>query len=710
MASFIFTLLSFLLSLVLLNQNIMYLKGVGPQRAEKLKKYFEIETVRDLLYNFPYRYVDRTKFYTINELTEGMDYIQLRGRITDFDAPEGEGRKRRIKAYFTDGTGYLQLVWFNGLKYVTENYTIGKEIVIFGKPSFFNGQISIIHPEIETLSPTTATRPQLVPRYHMSDKAGNLITQRNLAEWVTNALQLLRGKITDPLPASICMRHKFMPLEEALYKIHFPQNSEEIAAARARMKYEELFFLQLEILRYAQIKKEERGFYLPRVGEKFNTFYTNYLPFPLTEAQKRVIKEIRNDFITGKQMNRLVQGDVGSGKTLVAFLSCLIAIDNGFQSCLMAPTEILAEQHFQTLSQLASGLNINVCLLTGSVKGKKRKLIEESLAEGTVHLLVGTHALIEPNVNFKNLGLCVIDEQHRFGVKQRAQLWEKNTLPPHVLVMTATPIPRTLAMTLYGDLDVSIIDELPPGRKPIQTFHYYYKDLQRVFSGIRSELNVGRQIYVVYPLIKENERMDLLDLERGYELLTQELPNYQVGKLHGKMKPAEKDEVMKRFSEGKTHVLVATTVIEVGVNVPNASVMVIHHADRFGLAQLHQLRGRVGRGAEKSYCILLTNYELSEHTRRRMQIMVETTDGFIIAEEDLKMRGPGDLEGTAQSGLPFNLKVANLTKDADTMQTARDDANNLLNIDPNLTDPNHQLAVQHLKSLKKQFTNYANIS
>ena len=688
----------------------MYLKGVGPQRAEKLMKYFEIETVRDLLYNFPYRYVDRTKFYTINELTEGMDYIQLRGRITDFDAPEGEGRKRRIKAYFTDGTGYLQLVWFNGLKYVTENYTIGKEIVIFGKPSFFNGQISIIHPEIETLSPATATRPQLVPRYHMSDKAGNLITQRHLAEWVANALQLLRGKISDPLPAAICQRHEFMPLEEALRKMHFPNNSEEIARARARMKYEELFFLQLEILRYAQIKKTERGFYLPRIGTHFNTFYSDLLPFPLTEAQKRVIKEIRNDFITGKQMNRLVQGDVGSGKTLVAFLSCLIAIDNGFQTCLMAPTEILAEQHFQTLSQLASGLNINVCLLTGSVKGKKRKLIEESLAEGTVHLLVGTHALIEPNVNFKNLGLCVIDEQHRFGVKQRAQLWEKNTLQPHVLVMTATPIPRTLAMTLYGDLDVSIIDELPPGRKPIQTFHYYYKDLQRVISGIRSELNVGRQIYVVYPLIKENERMDLLDLERGYELLTQELPNYQVGKLHGKMKPAEKDEVMKRFSEGKTHVLVGTTVIEVGVNVPNASVMVIHHADRFGLAQLHQLRGRVGRGAEKSYCILLTNYELSEHTRRRIQIMVDTTDGFVIAEEDLKLRGPGDLEGTAQSGLPFHLKVANLTKDADTMQTARDDANNLLNIDPNLTDPNHQLAVQHLKSLKKQFTNYANIS
>lgn len=688
----------------------MYLKGVGPQRAEKLKKYFEIETVRDLLYNFPYRYVDRTKFYTINELTEGMDYIQLLGHITDFDAPEGEGRKRRIKAYFTDGTGYLQLVWFNGLKYVTQNYTIGKDIIVFGKPSFFNGQISIIHPEIEALSPATATRPQLVPRYHMSDKAGNLITQRHLAEWVANALQLLRGKISDPLPAAICRRHEFMPLEEALRKMHFPNNSEEIARARTRMKYEELFFLQLEILRYAQIKKTERGFYLPRIGTHFNTFYSDLLPFPLTEAQKRVIKEIRNDFITGKQMNRLVQGDVGSGKTLVAFLSCLIAIDNGYQTCLMAPTEILAEQHYQTLSQLASRLNINIRLLTGSVKGKQRKHIEEGLAEGTLHLLVGTHALIEPNVRFKNLGLCVIDEQHRFGVKQRAQLWQKNSLPPHVLVMTATPIPRTLAMTLYGDLDVSVIDQLPPGRKPIQTFHYFYSDLQRVISGIRSELRAGRQAYVVYPLIKENERMDLLDLERGYEFLTQAFPDYQVGKLHGKMKPAEKDEVMKRFSQGALHILVATTVIEVGVNVPNASVMVIHHADRFGLAQLHQLRGRVGRGAEKSYCILLTNYERSDHTRQRMQIMVDTTDGFVIAEEDLKLRGPGDLEGTAQSGLPFHLKVANLTKDADTMQTARDDAARILEEDPTQTSPTYQHTYTHLTQLKRENTNYSNIS
>ena len=687
----------------------MYLKGVGPQRAEKLKKYFEIETVRDLLYNFPFRYVDRTKFYRINELMEGMDYIQLRGQITDFDAPEGVGSKRRIKAFFTDGTGYIHLVWFNGLKYVTSNYKVGQEIIIFGKPSFFNGQISIVHPEIETVE-KAALDGQMMPRYHMTDKVGNAISQRNLSDWVKTALDIVKGKITDPLPEGILRDRDFLPLETALRYMHFPKNAEEVAKARARLKFEELFFLQLEILRYAQKKKAERGFYLPRVGENFNTFYADHLPFSLTGAQKRVVKEIRNDFISGKQMNRLVQGDVGSGKTLVAFLACLIAIDNGFQACLMAPTEILAEQHFQTLASFAKGLNVKVELLTGNVKGKHRKAIEEGIQNGTIQLLVGTHALIEPNVVFKNIGLCIIDEQHRFGVKQRAQLWKKNTLPPHVLVMTATPIPRTLAMTLYGDLDVSVIDELPPGRKPIQTFHYYYKDANRVIEGIKSELAKGRQVYVVYPLIKENEKMDLLDLERGHSQLVEALPNYKVSKLHGKMSPAEKETAMQQFADGETHVLVATTVIEVGVNVPNASVMVIQHADRFGLAQLHQLRGRVGRGAERSYCILLTNYELSEHTRRRMQIMVETTDGFIIAEEDLKLRGPGDLEGTAQSGLPFNLNVANLTKDADIMEQARNAAANIIEADPQQSHPAFQQCYQHLKDLKKQYVNYSDIS
>lgn len=687
----------------------MYLKGVGPQRAEKLKKYFEIETVRDLLYNFPFRYVDRTKFYRINELMEGMDYIQLRGKITDFDAPEGVGSKRRIKAFFTDGTGYIHLVWFNGLKYVTSNYKVGEEIIIFGKPSFFNGQISIVHPEIELVA-KASVEGQMMPRYHMTDKVGNAITQRNLSDWVKTALEMVKGKITDPLPEGILRDRDFLPLETALRYMHFPKNAEEVAKARARMKFEELFFLQLEILRYAQKKKAERGYYLPRVGDNFNTFYNDHLPFSLTNAQKRVVKEIRNDFISGKQMNRLVQGDVGSGKTLVAFLACLIAIDNGFQACLMAPTEILAEQHFQTLASFAQGLNVKVELLTGNVKGKHRKAIEEGIQNGTIQLLVGTHALIEPNVVFKNIGLCIIDEQHRFGVKQRAQLWKKNTLPPHVLVMTATPIPRTLAMTLYGDLDVSVIDELPPGRKPIQTFHYYYKDANRVIEGIKSELAKGRQVYVVYPLIKENEKMDLLDLERGHNQLVEALPNYKVSKLHGKMSPTEKETAMQQFADGETHVLVATTVIEVGVNVPNASVMVIQHADRFGLAQLHQLRGRVGRGAERSYCILLTNYELSEHTRRRMQIMVETTDGFIIAEEDLKLRGPGDLEGTAQSGLPFNLKVANLTKDADIMEQARNAAATIIDADPQQSHPAFQQCYQHLKNLKKQYVNYSDIS
>ena len=688
----------------------MYLKGVGPHRAERLKKHFEIETVRDLLYNFPYRYVDRTKFYNINELMEGMDYIQLRGHITDFDTPEGEGRKRRIKAFFTDGTGYIQLVWFNGIKYVTESYKVGKELVIFGKPSFFNGQISIIHPEIEVVSPNHAPRQQVMPRYHMSEKAGGLITQRNLTEWVSIALEMLSGKIADPLPASLIQEYNFVSLERALQMMHFPKNAEEVAIARQRMKFEELFFLQLEILRYAESKKSERGFYMPRVGALFNSFYSDHLPFTLTDAQKRVVKEAHADFISGKQMNRLVQGDVGSGKTLVAFLCCLIAIGNGFQACLMAPTEILAEQHFNTLSSFAHKLGINIQLLTGNVKGKQRKSIEEGTSNGEVNLLVGTHALIEPNVVFKNLGLCIIDEQHRFGVKQRAQLWKKNTLPPHVLVMTATPIPRTLAMTLYGDLDVSVIDELPPGRKPIQTFHYYYKDFSRVLEGIRSELQQGRQVYVVYPLIQENERVDLLDLERGHEELTQALPQYKVGKLHGKMKPAEKETVMQQFANAETHVLVATTVIEVGVNVPNASVMVIQHADRFGLAQLHQLRGRVGRGAEKSYCILLTNYELSEHTRRRMQIMVDTTDGFVIAEEDLKLRGPGDLEGTAQSGLPFNLKVANITKDADIMQQAREEASKIIHNHTTRTPQEIKTAYDHLLQLKNLTANYSHIS
>lgn len=687
----------------------MYLKGVGPQRAEKLKKYFEIETVRDLLYNFPYRYVDRTKFYRINELMEGMDYIQLRGKITDFDAPEGVGSKRRIKAFFTDGTGYIQLVWFNGLKYVTSNYKVGQEIIVFGKPSFFNGQISIVHPEIDLVEKASLDG-QMIPRYHMTDKVGNAITQRNLSDWVKTALEFVKGKINDPLPEEILHERGFLSLETALRYMHFPKNAEEVAQARQRLKFEELFFLQLEILRYAQKKKTERGFYLPRVGENFNKFYADHLPFSLTNAQKRVVREIRNDFISNTQMNRLVQGDVGSGKTLVAFLSCLIAIDNGFQACLMAPTEILAEQHFQTLSSFAEGLNVKVELLTGNVKGKQRKSIEEGLLNGCVHLLVGTHALIEPNVVFKNLGLCIIDEQHRFGVKQRAQLWKKNTLPPHVLVMTATPIPRTLAMTLYGDLDVSVIDELPPGRKPIQTFHYYYKDSSRIIEGIKSELAKGRQVYIVYPLIKENERMDLLDLERGYNQLVEILPQYKIGQLHGKMKPIDKEEAMQRFANGETQVLVATTVIEVGVNVPNASVMVIQHADRFGLAQLHQLRGRVGRGAEKSYCILLTNYELLENTRRRMQIMVETTDGFVIAEEDLKLRGPGDLEGTAQSGLPFNLKVANLTKDITIMEQARHAATRIIETDPQQSLPAYQNCYHHLKNLKKQYINYADIS
>lgn len=693
----------------ILAQDIKYMKGVGPHKADLFKKHLKITSLRDLLYNFPFRYIDRTEILTINRLVDGMDYVQLRGKIVDFDAPQGEGTKRRIRAIFTDGTGYLDLVWFNGIKYVTDNYKIGQDMLILGKPTFFNGRPNIVHPEIETVNEQKGIRKAMYPRYHMSEKLEGRITQRFLSELVQSALHLVETKIQESLPSDIIEKHQFIDLYTALRAMHFPSNSEELAKARSRLKFEELFYLQLEILRYAKLRKKTGGFYFPKIADNFHQFY-NQLPFNLTEAQKRVVKEIRSDFTTGKQMNRLVQGDVGSGKTLVALLSALIAVDNGFQACLMAPTEILAEQHVNTFKAFLKDLPVNVELLTSSVKGKQRKTILEDLERGKIQIIVGTHALIEPTVKFQNLGFCVIDEQHRFGVKQRAAMWEKNATPPHILVMTATPIPRTLAMTLYGDLDVSVIDELPPGRKPIQTKHYYLNKSNNLVQGINHELQAGRQIYVVYPLIEENEKSDLLDLQQGYENLCKEFPQYRVGKIHGKLKPADKEVEMNKFVKGETQILVATTVIEVGVNVPNATVMVIQHAERFGLAQLHQLRGRVGRGSSHSYCILLTPFELSAHTRRRMEIMVETNDGFIIAEEDLKLRGPGDLEGTAQSGLPIDLKISNLTRDADIMTLARETAQSILKADPDETLPMYDVCRKQLKLLKKQWQDFSEIS
>ena len=694
----------------ILDQDIKFLKGVGPQRAELMKKHLKVCSIEELLYYFPYKYIDRTEIYTIRNLMEGMDYVQLKGYITDFDEVQGKGYKKRLRAIFTDGTGFMDLVWFNGIKFVNENYKVNQEIIILGKPTFYNGKPSIVHPEIEKIGENKAVRKELFPRYHWPEKLEGKLNQRAFTELVRTAISLTENKIEETLPATLLQEFKLKDRSASLIAMHFPKNSTELAEARRRMKFEELFFLQLDILRYAKQRKQADGYFFPKIGDAFLTFYNELLPFALTSAQKKVVKEIREDFAKGKQMNRLVQGDVGSGKTLVALLSALIAIDNGFQVCMMAPTEILAEQHLKTVQDFIKDLPIRVALLTGNVKGKERKEVLERLENGEIHFLIGTHALIEPNVKFRNLGFCIIDEQHRFGVKQRATLWTKNAIPPHILVMTATPIPRTLAMTIYGDLDVSVIDELPPGRKPIQTRHYYLNRSNQLIEGLTHELKAGRQIYMVYPLIEENEKSDLLDLERGYDNLCQLFPNYVVGKVHGKMKPKEKEDTMLRFSRGEIHILVATTVIEVGVNVPNASVMVIQHAERFGLAQLHQLRGRVGRGSANSYCILVTPIELSAHTKRRLEIMVDTNDGFIIAEEDLKLRGPGDLEGTAQSGLPFELKVSNITRDADLMTAARQAAQRLIDTDPEESLKEYAVCWQHLKRLKKDFQDFSHIS
>ena len=692
-------------------RDIKYLQGVGPQRATMLNKELNIFSLRDLLYYFPYKYVDRSRLYYIHEIDGNMPYIQLKGQILSFETM-GEGRQRRLVAHFSDGTGVIDLVWFQGIKYLMGKYKAHEEYIVFGKPTVFNGRINVAHPDIDPAKDLTLSSMGLQPYYNTTEKMKRAgLNSHALEKLMSNAFALLQGTMPDTLTPKVVEEHHLMSLDEALRNIHFPQNPDKLRKAQYRLKFEELFYVQLNILRYAKDRQRKyRGLYFEKVGEVFNTFYSQNLPFQLTGAQKRVIKEIRKDMGSGRQMNRLLQGDVGSGKTLVALMSMLLALDNGYQACMMAPTEILAAQHYETIKQLLFGMNVRVELLMGSVKGKKREEILKGLLTGDVQILIGTHAVLEDTVGFSSLGMVVIDEQHRFGVAQRAKLWMKNACPPHVLVMTATPIPRTLAMTLYGDLDVSIIDELPPGRKPIQTIHQFDNRRPGLYAGIRKQIAEGRQVYIVYPLIKESEKMDIKNLEEGYGHICEEFPECKVSKVHGQMKPAEKDAEMQRFVNGETQIMVATTVIEVGVNVPNASVMVIENAERFGLSQLHQLRGRVGRGADQSYCILVTSYKLSEETRKRLEIMVQTCDGFEIAEADLKLRGPGDLEGTQQSGVAFDLKIADIARDGQLLQYVRQVAMDILEQDPTGVLPENELLWKQLQALRKTNVNWAAIS
>ena len=693
-------------------RDIKYLPGVGPQRASLLAKELNIVSFKDLLYYFPYKYVDRSRIYTIREIDGNMPYIQLRGKFLSFET-FGEGRQRRLVGHFSDGTGVMDAVWFQGLKFVMGKIKAGVEYIIFGKPTVFGGRINVAHPDVDEADELIVGNMGLQPYYNTTEKMKRMLINSHTVEKLMHNLfhAIQREPFEETLSPWMVESFHLMPLAEALYNIHFPQNPELLRKAQYRLKFEELFYVQLNILRYTKERRNKfRGLPFEHVGEIFNTFYSQNLPFQLTGAQKRVIKEMRRDMGSGRQMNRLLQGDVGSGKTLVALMTMLIALDNGYQACMMAPTEILANQHYETICRFLAGMNVRVELLTGNVKGKRRETILKDLLTGDVKILIGTHAVIEDTVNFSSLGLVVIDEQHRFGVAQRAKLWSKNIYPPHVLVMTATPIPRTLAMTLYGDLDVSVIDELPPGRKPIQTVHQFDNRRASLYAFIRKQIEAGRQVYIVYPLIQESEKMDIKNLEDGYTNICEEFPEYRVSKVHGKMKPAEKDAEMQRFLAKQTQIMVATTVIEVGVNVPNASVMVIENAERFGLSQLHQLRGRVGRGADQSYCILVTGYKLSEETRKRISIMVETNDGFEIAEADLKLRGPGDLEGTQQSGVAFDLKIADIARDGQLLQYVRDIAERLLDEDPQCENPKNQVVWQQLKELRKKNVNWAVIS
>ena len=700
-------------SMDILSQDIMYLSGVGPKRKDILNQQINVKTWGDMLEYYPYKYVDRSKIYRINELTGDMPYVQIKGKILSFEEYAMGARKKRIVAHFSDGFGVADLVWFNGAKYVYQDYKVGEEYIVFGKPSLFKDRYQIAHPDIEKAANVQLSEMGMQPYYITSEKMKNRGLTSRAMEKITKTLvtKIPQGAIPETLlPAQITRLH-LLSREDALRRIHYPKSLDDVQRAQVRLKFEELFYVQLNILRYAtENRKKYKGYIFSNVGEIFNSFYQNNLSFELTGAQKRVIHEIRDDMRSGRQMNRLLQGDVGSGKTLVALMSMLIAIDNGFQACIMAPTEILAEQHLATICEFLNGMDIRIELLTGIVKGKRRQAVLDGLADGSVKILVGTHAIIEDSVQFNNLGLAVVDEQHRFGVAQRAKLWAKNHQPPHVLVMTATPIPRTLAMTLYGDLDVSIIDELPPGRKPIMTLHKYDDQTTSLYEGIRQQVGAGRQVYIVFPLIEENEKTDLKNLEAGYESLCQIFPNLNIGKVHGRMKPKDKEAEMQKFASGETHILVATTVIEVGVNVPNASVMIILDAQRFGLSQLHQLRGRVGRGAKQSYCLLVTPHALATETRKRINIMCDTNDGFRIAEADLKLRGPGDLEGTQQSGMAFDLKIANIARDGQIVQMARDEAQKIIDDDPDCAKPEYATLWNRLRELRNTNINWAAIS
>lgn len=693
-------------------RDITYIPGVGPKRAEMLKKELKVNTAMDLLYIFPYKYIDRSRFWKIREIQDEDTYVQIIGTVRDWRII-GEGKHQRLSAVFTDGEDSIELVWFKGaVKYL--NLQRNVQYLLFGKPAAFNHQYNMVHPELELLSKVNLqTRQGLEPYYNTSERMkSSWLDTRAMRKIIAALMPDLKQGIPDTLGAELREKYHLMPLTESLVNIHFPKDTASMKKARERLKFEELFYIQLQILRQTrQRDSQSKGFLMPRVGESFLTFYNRYLPFPLTNAQKRVIREIHGDLKSGKQMNRLLQGDVGSGKTVVALLCAMLAKDNGYQTCLMAPTEILAQQHFQTFSSLlAQQQTVRFALLTGSTPRKQREAIHAGLLSGELDVLIGTHALLEDVVQFANLGLVVVDEQHRFGVAQRAKLWAKNLQPPHVLVMTATPIPRTLAMTVYGDLSVSVIDELPPGRKPVRTLHYTKLQRQSVNRFIGQQVEQGRQVYVVYPLIEENKKMDLADLETGYRILCETFPQYRISVVHGRMKPQEKEMQMRNFAEGRTQILVATTVIEVGVNVPNATVMVVENAERFGLSQLHQLRGRVGRGAAESYCLLVTNVELSRDTRKRMDIMVATNDGFRIAEADLQLRGPGDLEGTQQSGLPFELKIASLSTDGQLLELARRAAGGILDEDPQLALPSHSVYVQQLNRLKPRMVDWSEIS
>lgn len=695
-----------------LEQDIKFLPGVGPQRAELLKKELKIYTFNDLLYYFPYKYIDRTKFYKISEVTNNMPYIQLKGLIVRFET-SGEGAKQRLIAQFRDESGVMELLWFQGIKWVKENIRSNVEYIVFGKPSVFSGKLNMIHPELEPADNKPVSTGIFQAFYNTSEKMKQkFMTSKALNKFQFNLSAQIEGRIYESLPTALISKLKLMSLPVSLRQVHFPENPHLLKNAIFRLKFEELFYIQLKILSLKHKREGSfKGFVFSQVGYNLNTFFNNYLPFELTNAQKKVIKEIRKDMGSGKQMNRLLQGDVGSGKTLVALMTALIAFDNGFQVSLMAPTEILAIQHYNSIKKMTDGLGIKIALLTGSTKVAKRRIIHEELENGSLQLLIGTHALIEDKVNFLKLGLVIVDEQHRFGVAQRAKLWKKNEFtPPHVLVMTATPIPRTLAMTVYGDLDVSVIDELPPGRKPIQTMHYHENRRKQVYDFMRDQVVVGRQIYVVFPLIKESEKLDLKNVENGYELLKQVFPRYSISMVHGRMKPSEKEAEMQQFKDGKTQIMVATTVIEVGVDVPNASVMIIESAERFGLSQLHQLRGRVGRGAEQSYCLLMSSYKISNESRKRLETMVRTNDGFEIAEVDMQLRGPGDMEGTQQSGIGFTLKIANLGRDGEILQHARNQASDLLDNDPRLEKTENQTLVYNLLKLKNTEFSWSSIS